>query len=117
MSDPLPFRLGAAVNVVPLRTALAFVLSLLPLGVHAQGNAQTSEEPAKKLSNPIASLISVPFRAIYDENIRPVGEGHRFMLNIHPVIPIEFNKDSNLISRTILPITSRLAAVSSVMRL
>jgi hypothetical protein len=104
--DPL-FRSGSAVNVVTLRTALALVLSLPPLGVHAQGDAQSPEELAKKLSNPIASLISLPFQANYDENVGPVREGHRFTLNIQPVIPIELNKDWNLISRTILPVTDQ----------
>lgn len=58
---------------------------------------------AKQLSNPIASLISVPFQVNYDRGYGP-DDGHRVMLNIQPVIPISLNEDWNLISRTILPV-------------
>lgn len=82
----------------------ALLLPLLPLAVAAQGEGESSEELAKKLSNPIASLISVPLQGNYDENIGPSRSGQRFTLNIQPVIPVELNKDWNLISRTILPV-------------
>ena len=62
---------------------------------------------AKKLSNPIASLISVPFQFNYDGDIGPVKDGDRFYMNVQPVVPIALNDDWNLIIRTILPVISQ----------
>ncbi len=58
---------------------------------------------AKQLSNPVASLISVPFQFNYDSGFGP-DDGHRVTLNIQPVIPFALNSEWNLISRTILPV-------------
>jgi len=59
---------------------------------------------AKKLSNPVANLISVPFQFNYDHNIGPKTQGDRGYLNFQPVIPIELDEDWNVISRTIVPV-------------
>jgi hypothetical protein len=59
------------------------------------------------LSNPVASLISVPFQANYDFNMGPTGDGSKFTLNFQPVIPVSLDKDWNLIIRTILPYISQ----------
>ena len=43
---------------------------------------------AKKLANPIASLISVPLQYNYDENYGPDDKGSISKLTIQPVIPL-----------------------------
>jgi hypothetical protein len=68
-----------------------------------QPDAGDAQELAKKLSNPVASLISVPFQLNFDFGMG-TGSGWRSTLNIQPVIPIALNRDWNLISRTIVPI-------------
>lgn len=64
----------------------------------------SEEELAKKLQNPVAALISVPFQLNYDQNIGPEDDGYRWTLNIQPVIPFSLSDGWNLISRTILPV-------------
>ena len=60
-------------------------------------------ELAKKLANPVASLVSVPFQANYDFGIG-VNDVERFTLNFQPVMPFSISDDWNLIVRTILPV-------------
>ena len=66
--------------------------------------ANDQEELAKKLSNPIANMISVPLQFNYDENIGAQDEGSKWVLNIQPVIPFSIGENWNLITRTILPV-------------
>lgn len=67
------------------------------------GGADDAAEIAKKLNNPIASMISVPFQSNFDFGAGPAGEGFQYKLNFQPVIPFSLNDDWNLISRTIIP--------------
>lgn len=90
------------------RIVLAAPLALAILGAPAlaQQAAPAADDAAalaKKLSNPIASLISVPFQSNYDPGIGP-SDGWRYTMNVQPVVPISLSDDWNLISRTILPI-------------
>ena len=63
----------------------------------------SSADLAKKLSNPVADLISFPIQGNVDFGLGP-GNGTRMFTNIQPVIPISLSEDMNIISRTILPV-------------
>ena len=66
--------------------------------------ADDAESLAKKLSNPVASLISVPFQANMDFGIGLTDDGNKATLNIQPVVPISISSNANLIVRTIVPV-------------
>jgi hypothetical protein len=67
------------------------------------GKADDAAELAKKLQNPVASLISVPLQSNWDFGIGSAN-AMRYTLNVQPVIPFSLTKDWNLITRTILPV-------------
>lgn len=73
-------------------------------GAAAKPAESDAEELAKKLSNPVASLISVPLQSNFDARIGPDDDGFRYQLNVQPVIPISLGENWNMISRTIVPI-------------
>jgi hypothetical protein len=76
-------------------------------GFAAAQDGPSPAELAKQLSNPVASLISVPLQLNFDSDIGPDDDGDRVTLNIQPVIPFELSQDWNLISRTILPLVDQ----------
>ena len=63
----------------------------------------TAEELAKIAQNPVGNMISLPFQNNTNLNFGP-EKGTQNILNIQPVIPIEVDRDWNIITRTIIPL-------------
>src|SRR5262245_11595955 len=91
----------------------ALILSGLLYAAPVAGQTPTPQTPpsadenlALQLSNPVASLVSVPFQFNWDQ---PVGIDHdtRMTLNVQPVIPFSVSDDWNLVVRWIMPYVSQ----------
>lgn len=65
---------------------------------------ESNTDLAKKLQNPVADLISVPFQSNTNFGVGPLDDTQE-VLNIQPVIPFHLSDDWNLITRTIMPLT------------
>src|SRR5215831_18555049 len=95
-------RLLSAVVIAVLTVAPPTIASA---GQLAEGKAPTADEQAtlaKKLSNPISDLVSVPFQFNWYQNVGPL-ELSTFILNVQPVIPLQLDEHWNLIMRIIVP--------------
>ena len=91
----------------------SLVLCLMVLSIRSlafaqdqQAAADPAQELAKKLSNPIASLVSFPIQFNYDSGYGST-DGSRLQINVQPVIPVPLSEKWNLISRTIMPVISQ----------
>jgi hypothetical protein len=112
---------GSCVRTAPLGAAVALVLAGVspalaqtapdgetpPQAPPAAAGAGGATELAKELSNPVASLVSIPFQLNWDEGLGPDEQGRRFLMNFQPVMPFKLNDDWNLIARVIVPVLAQ----------
>lgn len=92
------------------RNWIVSVLLLLLVCFSVSAQDETGDDPAKEIQNPVANLISLPYRYNLDfgaNSYDPIqGVYHDraiHTLNIQPVYPFSFEK-FNLVTRTIIPI-------------
>lgn len=84
-----------------------------PEDLVAHAGGEDASGLAKKLSNPVADLISVPFQFNYDSGYGPKNGG-KITLNIQPVIPVTLNEDWNVIIRTIVPVIYQASPANGI---
>ncbi len=95
-------RRGIAAVAVVVGVAPALFAQSAPSSATSGDNT----ELAKKLSNPISDLVSVPFQFNWEQNVGPKDQT-RFILNVQPVMPFSLTPNMNLITRVIVPFVSQ----------
>lgn len=87
---------------------VAGMLSTSPLWAAEEGDRT---ELAKKLQNPVADLISVPFQNNFNFGYGP-EDRMQYVLNMQPVIPQNVTGEWNWIHRTIIPLIDQPSPIN-----
>jgi hypothetical protein len=98
-------KTATGASALRTRYALFALVATWSLTTICGANAESDSNLAQELTNPVASVIQVPFQNNFDWR-RPHNDAFRYTLNIQPVIPLSLNSDWNLIVRTIVPFAS-----------
>ena len=99
-------KTATGASVLRTRYALFAQVATWSLTTICAANAESDSNLAQELTNPVASVIQVPFQNNFDWGGGPHNDAFRYTLNIQPVIPLSLNSDWNLIVRTIVPFAS-----------
>jgi hypothetical protein len=83
------------------KQTLTLALASLVLPMAARAQDEQAAELAKKLSNPVASLVSVPIQYNQDTYGGVNDDASVSRLTFLPVVPVSINENWNLITRTI----------------
>ncbi len=79
-----------------LLVGLVGILAPAARGIDETPPAVETSDPAtlaKKLQNPVAALISVPFQSNFEWGSGPGSNGFKYTLNFQPVIPILLSEE------------------------
>ena len=91
------------VAVILLAASLAVVM---PSHAETTGSGESDAEAvAKKLSNPVSDMVSVPLQFNWISGNGP-EQDLRFVMNFQPVVPFAISDKWNLIGRWIMPYES-----------
>ena len=107
LSAMLTVTLLAAATSASAQSASASDPPAAPAAAAAEDT--NNADLAKKLSNPIADLVSLPFQFNWENGIGPLDQT-RYILNVQPVMPFSLNKNVNMIVRVIAPVVSQPSA-------
>ena len=97
LADQSEIRMGA-LDQTPAQDSSATA----PAETEGASEADDVAALAAKAQNPIADMISVPFKNIFNFDVGP-NKVVQYILEAEPVIPVHLNEDWNLITRTIIP--------------
>ena len=89
---------------VMLKVMFLLICTVFFCAMAENTKASSDAELAQKLSNPVADLITLPIQTTWDRDIGARDTGRKMQTNIQPVIPFEWNSETNLITRTIIPV-------------
>jgi hypothetical protein len=95
---------GTSVSAGRFEGGVVIGACLLAMAGPVRAQPDQAAELAKKLANPVASLISVPVQFNSDTYGGANDGASVDRLVVQPVVPFSLNQDWNLITRTIVPI-------------